>query len=77
MSDVPPRIYIRGQEDVVKQLCSIGSKTYGSSHRVPFGDAAKVKTLTEKEYIALWEKLKDDNMDHAAYCNIAPTDLLN
>lgn len=53
-SDVPNVIYIREENDLVKQLCSIGSKCYMSSHRVPYGDTAKVKTLTEKEYIALW-----------------------
>lgn len=75
-SDVPKLIYIREENDVVKQLCSIGAKTYGSSHRVPFGDAAKVKTLTEKEYLALWERLKDENMDKSAYCNIRASELL-
>ena len=44
---------------------------------MPFGDAAKVKTLTEKEYLALWARLRDDNMDKAAYCNIRPSELLN
>ena len=57
-SNVPNVIYIRRENDLVKQLCSIGQKTYGSSHRVPYGDAAKVETLTEKEYVDLWKRIR-------------------
>ena len=49
-TDVPSKIYLRSEEDVIRQLCSLGSKTYMSSHKSPYGDAAKVKTLTEGEY---------------------------
>ena len=61
----------------MKQLCSIGSKTYGSSHRVPYGDTAKVKTLTEKEYVALWDRIKSGNLDRQAVCNVKAMDFLN
>ena len=49
-TDVPRKIYLRSEDDVIKQLSSIGTKTYMSSHKSPYGDAARVKTLTEQEY---------------------------
>ena len=76
-SNVPKSIYLREESDLVKQLCSIGTKTYGSSHRVPYGDAAKVKTLTEKEYLELWRRIRNENLDKQASCNIKPMDSLN
>lgn len=75
-SDVPKVIYIREKEDVVRQLCSIGDKTYASSHRVPYGDAAKVKTFTDREYQEFWDQLQEENMDRTALCNIHPSELI-
>ena len=50
LTDVPTKIYVRHEDDIIRQLSSIGSKTYMSSHKSPYGDTAKVKTLTEAEY---------------------------
>ena len=62
-SDVPKVIYIRDSGDVVRQLSSIGTKTYSSSHKSPYGDAARAKTLTDNEYKELWANLRKENMD--------------
>ena len=34
-----------------------------SSHKSPYGDTAKVKTLTEAEYQGLWSRLRRENLD--------------
>lgn len=62
-TDVPSKIYLRSEQDVIRQLCSIGSKTYMSSHKSPYGDAAKVKTLTEPEYQQMWANFHQMNTD--------------
>lgn len=62
-TDVPRRIYLRTEEDVIKQLSSIGSKTYMSSHKSLYGDAAQVKTLTEHEYQTMWANFRAYNDD--------------
>lgn len=54
---------MRHEDDIIRQLSSIGSKTYMSSHKSPYGDTAKVKTLTEAEYQGLWSRLRRENLD--------------
>jgi len=62
-SHVPKVIYIRNTSDVVRQLSSIGSKTYLSSHKSPYGDALAIRALSNNECIQLWEAVKEDNLD--------------
>lgn len=37
-----------------------------SSHKFPYGDVSKVKTLTEQEYKQLWNEVKEHNIDKNA-----------
>ena len=54
---------MRHEDDIIRQLSSIGSKTYMSSHKSPYGDTAKVKTLNEAEFQGLWSRLRKENLD--------------
>jgi hypothetical protein len=57
-ADVPAKIYIREEKDLVKQLCSIGTKTYMSSHKEPYGGSPKVKTFSDKDYKEWYHRLR-------------------
>ena len=74
-TDVPQVIYIRNQDDVVRQLVSsvgVNATEYVSSHNKPYGDACSCKTLTDQEYKDLWESLHRDNIEDAPV-NKGPT----
>ena len=68
-TDIPQVIYIRSTSDVVKQLSSIGRKTYLSQHKSPYGDALDIVALSTEETLALWEDIKSHNLDKLAPCN--------
>ena len=51
---------------MVKQLSSIGSKTYLSSHKSPYGgNKFAIKALSNNECQDLWASIREDNFDRA------------
>ena len=50
---------------MVRQLSSIGNKTYLSSHKSPYGDALAIRALSNNECIELWDSIRDDNFDRS------------
>ena len=60
---MPKTVYIRNTSDVVKQLSSIGFKTYLTAHKQPKNNALAIRALSKDECTVLWESVRKNNMD--------------